>query len=291
MGNADLFSPIQLGSYTLKNRIVMAPMTRNRAEGNVPNEMMVKYYDQRSSAGLIITEATQISPMGVGYPSTPGIHSDQQVTAWKKITDVVHQKGGCIFLQLWHVGRISHPSMLPDNATPVAPSAIRPEGECITYEGMKPFVTPRVLELDEIPALIDDYRHATKNAMAAGFDGVEIHSANGYLLDEFLRDGTNQRQDQYGGSLENRTRLLMEVTQAVIDVCGADKVGLRLSPLQPFNDIKDSNPEETFSYVVEQLNQFNLAYLHITEMGNDAPGVAGLHLISASYVVSGKVYT
>ncbi len=262
----DLFSPIELGPYTLKNRIVMAPMTRNRAaEGNVPQAMNVEYYAQRASAGLIITEASQISPQGVGYPMTPGIHTDDQVEGWKAVTDAVHAKGGHIFLQLWHVGRISHPSLQPDGEPPVAPSAIRPQGEAFTYSGLQPFETPRALESKEIFNIVYDYRKAASNAMEAGFDGIEVHAANGYLLDQFLRDGSNQRNDDYGGSLENRCRFLMEVLEAVIGECGSQKVGVRLSPLNSFNDMSDSDPEALFSYVVEQLNPLELAYLHVME--------------------------
>jgi N-ethylmaleimide reductase len=263
---ANLFTPIQVGRYTLPNRIVMAPLTRNRAgAGNVPTLLNAKYYEQRSSAGLIISEATQVSPQGVGYPSTPGIHSAEQIEGWKLVTEAVHAKGGKIFLQLWHVGRISHPSLQPNGGLPVAPSAIAPYGEAMTYEGMQPFVTPRALETNEIPGIVEQYRQGATNALAAGFDGVEIHAANGYLLDQFLRDSTNHRTDQYGGSVENRSRLLMEVTEAVVDVWGGDRVGLRLSPSGTFNDMSDSDPHGTFSYVIEQLNRFNLAYLHLRE--------------------------
>lgn len=261
----DLFTPIQLGRFALPNRIVMAPLTRNRAgEGNVPLDMHVTYYTQRASAGLIITEATQVSPQGVGYPSTPGIHSQEQVEAWRRVTDSVHQAGGHIFLQLWHVGRISHPSF-HGGELPVAPSAIAPQGEAMTYEGMQPFVTPRALELDEIPGIIEQFRKGAENALAAGFDGVEVHGANGYLLDQFLRDGTNHRTDQYGGSVENRARLLLEVTQAVVDVWGSDRVGVRLSPSGTFNDMSDSDPRATFGYAIRALNDFDLAYLHLIE--------------------------
>ena len=272
----NLFTPIQMGPYTLPNRIVMAPMTRNRAAaGNVPHELNVEYYRQRASAGLIITEASQISPQGVGYPATPGIHSAEQVAGWRHITEAVHAEDGHIFLQLWHVGRISHPSLQPGGALPVAPSAIKPAGEAITYEGPQAYVEPRALELDEIPALINDYLVAAENALAAGFDGVEIHAANGYLLDQFLRDGSNQRTDKYGGAIKNRVRLLLEVTEAVTSVWGGGRVGIRISPLQPFNDMYDSNPEALFSYVVQQMNNFELAYLHVTEMGKESPGAAG----------------
>jgi N-ethylmaleimide reductase len=263
---ANLFTPIQVGRYTLPNRIVMAPLTRNRAgAGNVPTLLNAKYYEQRSSAGLIISEATQVSPQGVGYPSTPGIHSVEQVEGWKLVTEAVHAKAGKIFLQLWHVGRISHPSLQPNGELPVAPSAIAPHGEAMTHEGMQPFVTPRALETNELPDIIEQYRQGAENALAAGFDGVEIHAANGYLLDQFLRDGTNHRTDQYGGSVENRSRLLVKVTEAVVGVWGSDRVGLRLSPSGTFNDMSDSDPHSTFSYVIEQLNEFNLAYLHLRE--------------------------
>lgn len=262
----NLFSSVQLGHYTLPNRIVMAPLTRNRAgAGNVPVPLNAEYYAQRASAGLIISEATQISPQGVGYPGTPGIHSPEQVEGWKLVTQAVHDAGGRIFLQLWHVGRISHPLLQPNGALPVAPSAIAPEGMASTLEGEKPFVTPRALETDEIPGIVEDYRKAAENALAAGFDGVEIHSANGYLLDQFLQDGTNKRSDRYGGTLENRARFLLEVTEAVVSVWGGDRVGVRLSPAGTFNDMSDSNPAETFSYVAAALNQFNLAYLHLVE--------------------------
>ncbi|MEM0979283.1 MAG: alkene reductase [Cyanobacteria bacterium P01_H01_bin.58] len=261
----DLFTPIQLGRYELPNRIVMAPLTRNRAgAGNVPLDMHVTYYTQRATAGLIITEATQVSPLGVGYPSTPGIHSQAQIDAWQKVTDAVHQQGGRIFLQLWHVGRVSHPSF-HQGELPVAPSAIAPAGEAMTYEGMQPFVTPRALETDEIPGIVEAFRQGAKNALTAGFDGVEVHGANGYLLDQFLRDGSNQRTDAYGGSIANRARLLLEVTQAVVDVWGSDRVGVRLSPSNTFNDMSDSNPRATFSYAVKALNAFGLAYLHLLD--------------------------
>jgi N-ethylmaleimide reductase len=271
----DLFSPLTLGTISMKNRIVMAPLTRNRAgEGGVPHALNVKYYQQRASAGLIITEATPISAMAHGYPALPGIYNDAQVAGWKLVTDAVHAKGGKIFIQLWHVGRISHPSLLPNNAQPVAPSAIKPAGQAFTYQGLQDYVEPRALEVGELPAIIKDYVHATKCAIAAGFDGVEVHAANGYLLDQFLRDGSNTRTDNYGGSFENRARLLMEVTQAVVEVIGADKVGVRLSPVNPFNDMKDSNPQAMFNHVAEALNQFDLAYVHALEGGIHGGGLA-----------------
>jgi N-ethylmaleimide reductase len=271
-----LFTPFRLGPLTLPSRIVMAPMTRNRAgPGNVPQPLNAEYYAQRASAGLILSEASQVSALGQGYPGTPGIHTPEQVAGWRLVTEAVHRRGGRIFLQLWHVGRISHPSLLPNGALPVAPSPVRPAGEAITYEGLKPFVTPRALALEEIPGIVEEYRAGARNAIAAGFDGVEVHAANGYLLDQFLRDGTNQRTDRYGGSIENRARLALEVVEAVCGVWGADRVGIRLSPLQPFNDMRDSDPRATFSHVVAALNAFGLAYLHVTEMGREAPGAAG----------------
>jgi N-ethylmaleimide reductase len=263
----NLLSPYKLGNLELPNRLVMAPLTRNRAgKGNVPGPLNATYYAQRASAGLIIAEATQVSPQGQGYPSTPGIHSAEQVEGWKLVTDAVHQQGGRIFLQLWHVGRISHPDLQPEGALPVAPSAIAPKGEASTYEGPKPFVTPRALETSEIPEIIEQYRQGAENALQAGFDGVEVHGANGYLLDQFLRDGTNHRTDEYGGSLENRARLLLEVTEAVVGVWGAQRVGVRLSPSGTFNDMHDSNPLATFGYAAQALNRFGLAYLHIIEV-------------------------
>lgn len=271
----DLFSPVSLGSIQLKNRMVMAPLTRNRAgTGNVPTDLNALYYQQRASAGLIITEATPISAMAHGYPATPGIHTPAQVEGWKKVVQAVHAQGGKIVLQLWHVGRISHPSLLPDNALPVAPSAIKPAGQAFTYQGLQDFVTPRALELAELPGIVADYAAATKHALEAGFDGVEVHAANGYLLDQFLRDGSNKRTDQYGGSLENRSRLLLEVVNAVIAVAGADKVGVRISPLNPFNDMADSNPQALFNHVAEVLSPLGLAYLHAVEGGMGGGEVA-----------------
>ena len=263
---------IQVGPYTLKNRFVMAPLTRNRAgKGNVPQAMNVEYYAQRATAGLIITEGTQISPQGVGYPHTPGIHSEEQIVGWRKVTDAVHQRGAKIFLQLWHVGRISHPSLQPNGELPVAPSAIRPQGEAFTYQGLQPFVTPRALKEKEMVGIVEQYRVAARNAKEAGFDGVEIHAANGYLLDQFLRDGSNKRTDGFGGPLENRIRLLLDVITAVTDVWGAGRVGVRISPLNSFNSMYDSDPQYTFGFVAEQLSSLALAYLHVVE-GNFVKG-------------------
>lgn len=243
----------------------MAPMTRCRSiQNNTPNELMATYYGQRASAGLIISEATQISTQGVGYPYTPGIHTDAQVEGWKKVTQTVHDKGGKIFLQLWHVGRISH-SSYHEGELPVAPSAIKPSGEIYTYEGMKAFETPRALTVKEIEEIVREYATAAKNAIEAGFDGVEIHAANGYLLDQFLRDGTNIREDEYGGKIENRSRFLLDVINAVIAEIGADKTGVRLSPSGTFNDMSDSDPEKHFTYICEKLNACDLAYLHIID--------------------------
>lgn len=271
----DLFSPVNLGAIQLKNRIVMAPLTRNRAgDGGVPQAMNVTYYAQRASAGLIVTEATPISGMAHGYPALPGIYTDAQVAGWNKVTDAVHAKGGKIVIQLWHVGRISHPSLLPEGAVPVAPSAIKPAGQAFTCQGLVDYVEPRALDASELPGIVEDYAHATRCALAAGFDGVEVHSANGYLLDQFLRDGSNQRTDHYGGSFENRARLLMEVINAVVEIAGADRVGVRLSPVNPFNDMMDSQPQALFNYVTHTLNQFNLAYLHVVEGGIHGGGIA-----------------
>jgi N-ethylmaleimide reductase len=268
----DLFAPFDLGPYTLANRMVMAPLTRNRAgPGNVPQALNAAYYAQRASAGLIVTEATQISPQGLGYPDTPGIHSAEQVDGWRRVTEAVHARGGLIFLQLWHVGRISHPSLQPDGALPVAPSAIRPEGHAHTLDGARDFVTPRALTLGEIPNIIHQYRLAARNALSAGFDGVEVHAANGYLLDQFLRDGSNQRDDIYGGPVANRARLLLEVTEAVAKVWGANRVGVRLSPTNPFNSMADSDPDATFGHVARALNKFGLAYLHVVERDASEP--------------------
>ncbi|MFO1055457.1 MAG: alkene reductase [Dongiaceae bacterium] len=266
MPKPDLFTPIAIGALTLPNRVVMAPMTRNRAgEGNAPVPLNATYYAQRASAGLLVTEASQVSPQGVGYPRTPGIHTDSQVEGWRAVTAAVHAAGGRIFLQLWHVGRISHPSLQPGGAAPVAPSAIAAAGQAVTYTGMQPFPTPRALETDEVPQVVAQYAEGARRAQAAGFDGVELHAANGYLIDQFLRDGTNKRTDRYGGGVANRARFLLEVTEAVAGVWGAGRVGVRLSPRGEFNDMHDTDPAATFGHAAAALSGFGLAYLHIVE--------------------------
>lgn len=270
---SDLFQPVRLGPYQLANRIVMAPLTRSRAgEDGVPRPLMAEYYAQRASAGLIITEGANISPQGRGYALTPGIYDAAQVEGWRQVIEAVHARGGRIFPQLWHVGRVSHPSVQPGGALPVAPSAIRPEATSYTEAGFQPCVTPRALATAEIPEIVEQYRHATRNALAAGFDGVEIHAANGYLIEQFLRDSTNKRTDAYGGSRENRARLLLDVTEAVAGVCGGERVGIRLSPISPVNGADlDSDPAGTYAYVVERLNAFDLAYIHIIEGATQGP--------------------
>ena len=256
-----LFDPLKLGSLELPNRIIMAPLTRCRADaGRVPNALMAEYYVQRASAGLILSEATSVTPMGVGYPDTPGIWSDEQIRGWSNITHAVHANGGKIVLQLWHVGRISDPIYL-DGELPVAPSAIQPAGHVSLVRPLKNFVTPRALETEEIAEIVEAYRHGAENAKAAGFDGVEIHGANGYLLDQFLQSSTNQRNDQYGGSVENRARLLLEVTDAAISVWGADRVGVHLAPRQDAHDMGDANPRETFGYVARELGKRGVAFI------------------------------
>lgn len=262
----DLFSPFRLGPLTLRNRMVMAPLTRSRAEeGNLPSRMAATYYSQRASAGLVISEATQISAGAQGYIATPGIFDEAQVAAWKEVTDAVHQAGGLIFVQLWHVGRISHPDFR-GGELPVAPSAIAPRGvQTYTANGLQDIPAPRALELDEIRAVVADFRHAAECARRAGFDGVEVHGANGYLLDQFLEDSTNQRDDAYGGSIENRSRLLFEAIEAATSVWGSDRVGVRLSPGGSFNDMCDSRPQEHFGHVVRKLAGLGLAYLHLIE--------------------------
>jgi N-ethylmaleimide reductase len=261
-----LFDPIQIGDIALSNRIVMAPLTRNRAiAGNVAGPLTVEYYRQRATAGLIIAEATQISPIAQGYLDTPGIYSPEQVAGWRQVTDAVHAAGGKIVLQLWHVGRISHTSLLPDGAVPVSSTSKPAEASTFTKDGFVPVSTPRALRDDEIPALIDDYRRAARHAIAAGFDGVEIHAANTYLIEQFLRDSVNDRSGPYGGSIANRARLLLEVLESVTGEIGAGRTGVRLSPMTTFTAPLDSNPQALYGYVVEKLAPFGLAYLHVIE--------------------------
>ena len=264
-----LFTPVEFGDLHLKHRVVMAPLTRCRATppGNVPNAMNATYYGQRASdGGLIVSEATQVMPEGQGYPTTPGIHSAEQVEGWKLVTDAVHAKGGLIVLQLWHVGRISHSSFQPGGRPPVAPSAIAPKGMASTADGKQaPYETPRALETAEIPKIVEAYGAAARRAKEAGFDGVEIHGANGYLIDQFLQDGTNHRTDEYGGSIANRSRFLLEVVDAAAKVFGIGRVGVRLSPWGVFNDMHDSDPIALFKYAIEQLSARGLAYLHLIE--------------------------
>jgi len=281
---SPLFKPLQLGAISLSHRVVMAPLTRMRAGApdNVPTELSVEYYRRRASTGgLIISEASQVSQTGQGYPATPGIHSAEQVAGWRRVTNSVHRKGGVIFLQLWHVGRISHRSDQPNGEQPIAPSPVRPKGTALTAPWEQaPFETPREIEPAEIPGIVDQFRDGARNARQAGFDGVEVHSANGYLLDQFLRNGSNRRTDRYGGSFENRSRLLLEVVEAVSGVYGSDHVGVRLSPLGAVNDMSDSDPVALFRHVVGSLATRGLAYLHLIEARADEAEreAAGLHL-------------
>jgi len=262
MTTPDLFQALRLGPLHLKNRIVLAPMTRSRSKGQVIGELAPTYYAQRASGGLLITEASQVSPQGVGYIDTPGIYNAEQVAAWRKVTDAVHAKGGLIFLQLWHVGRVSHPDF-HGGALPVAPSAVGFEGEAYTPQGRKKTVTPRALVRAEIDGIVEDFRRGAAHAKAAGFDGVEIHGANGYLPHQFLEDGANQRSDEYGGSVENRAKFLLAVTRAAIDVWGKERVGVRVSPENKFNGMHDSNPLATYEYAIKELGKLGIAYLHI----------------------------
>lgn len=264
---AILFGPFQLGPFTLPNRIVMAPLTRSRAEHatDALPPMAAEYYAQRASAGLLVSEATQISPQGKGYAWTPGIYSEAQIEGWRRVADAVHGKGGRIFAQLWHVGRISHPTLQPGGGLPAAPSAVKPEGRAFTEAGFVDFVMPRALETEEIPGIVEQYRMAAANAARAGLDGIELHAANGYLLDQFLRDRTNRRTDAYGGSVENRIRLTLEVVEAVTRELAPGRVGIRIAPASTVNDIADSDPNTLFGRLVEALNPFGLAYLHVVE--------------------------
>jgi N-ethylmaleimide reductase len=269
----SLFDPIRFGAISAANRIVMAPLTRDRAgPGQVPTPLMATYYEQRASAGLIVTEATQISPEGQGYLDTPGIYSAEQIAGWRRVTGAVHAQGGKIVLQLWHVGRISHVSLLPNGQPPVSSTARRANGKTFTAKGFEEVSEPRALRLDEMPRVVADYRRAARNAIDAGFDGVEVHGANGYLLEQFLRDSVNDRSDAYGGPKENRARLLLEVMQAVAAEIGADRTGLRLSPVTPANDAQqDSDAQGLFNFVVEQLAPLKLAFIHIIEGATGGP--------------------
>lgn len=279
----NLFTGTKIGSLDLKNRIVLAPMTRSRAKGNISGALAPLYYTQRSSAGLLITEASQISPQGIGYIDTPGIHSEEQVSAWKNVTDAVHNAGSKIFIQLWHVGRVSHPDF-HNGALPVAPSAIGFEGEAFTQNGRQQTVTPRALLLEEIKGIVDDYRRATVNAKRAGFDGVEIHGANSYLPDQFLQDVSNHRTDEYGGSIENRSRFLLEIVDAAIGAWDRTRVGVRLSPLSKWNGMGDSNPDALFGYVIGQLANRKIAYLHLV---GDTDGRFAKHFVSGVVINNG----
>ena len=272
MTQPSLFTPYTVGDIALANRIVMAPLTRNRAaEGFVPGPHAAEYYAQRASAGLIIAEATQVSQQGQGYQDTPGIYTPAQVAGWRKVTDAVHQAGGKMILQLWHVGRISHVDLQPGGGAPVAPSAIRAEAKTFVNGSFIDTSVPRALELSELPGIIADFRQAAANAIAAGFDGVEVHGANGYLLDQFAKDGANHRSDAYGGSVENRARLMLEVTAAVIEEIGAGRTGIRLSPTTPANGISCSNPQAQFDYIVAELDKLGLAYIHVIEGATGGP--------------------
>ncbi|HTH44338.1 MAG TPA: alkene reductase [Oxalicibacterium sp.] len=288
---STLFDSLQVGDLTLPNRVIMAPLTRSRAvgEGRVPNALMAEYYAQRASAGLILSEATAVTPQGVGYANTPGIWSDQQVEGWKQVTAAVHAKGGKIFLQLWHVGRISDPIFL-NGELPVAPSAIKPQGHVSLVRPQREYVTPRALALDEIPGIVAAYRKGAENAKRAGFDGVEVHGANGYLLDQFLQDGTNKRSDAYGGSIENRARLMLEVTDACIDVWGASRVGMHLAPRGDSHDMHDSDPLATFGYVARELGKRGIAFICAREsLGDKRIGPALKQAFGGVYIANEKM--
>src|SRR5260370_25294417 len=264
--------PYKLGPINLRNRVVMAPLTRNRAvEGLVPSPLAIEYYGQRASAGLLITEASQVSQQGQGYQDTPGVYSKEQVAGWRKVTERVHERGGRIFIQIWHVGRVSHTSLQPNGGAPVAPSAIRAKGKTFLRGTLTDLSQPRALELEEIPGIIESFRRGTVNALEAGFDGVEIHGANGYLLDQFAKDGTNKRTDAYGGSIENRARLMLEVAKVVAAEAGPERTGIRISPVTPANDVSDSNPQPLFDYIVDHLNALKLTYIPVIEGATGGP--------------------
>ena len=284
-----LFDPLQIGDITLSNRIIMAPLTRQRAEEiRVPNALMAKYYAERATAGLIISEATSVTPQGVGYADTPGIWSQEQVEGWKIVTNAVHAAGGKIFLQLWHVGRISDPLFL-NGELPVAPSAIPAQGHVSLVRPERPYVTPRALELDEIAGVVEAFRKGAENAKAAGFDGVEVHGANGYLLDQFLQDSTNKRTDAYGGPVENRARLLLEITDACIDVWGANRVGVHLAPRRDSHNMGDSDPAATFGYVARELGKRKIAFIAAREaLGDDRLGPQLKKAFGGPYIANEK---
>jgi 2,4-dienoyl-CoA reductase-like NADH-dependent reductase (Old Yellow Enzyme family) len=287
---SNLFSSLVIGDLTLPNLIIMAPLTRSRAAnpGRVPNDLMREYYEQRASAGLIITEATIVSPMGAGYADTPGIYAEEQVAGWKNITSAVHKAGGRIFLQLWHVGRISDPMFL-NGKLPVAPSAIAAKGHVSLVRPEKPYVTPQALETSEIAGVIEDFRKGAENAKKAGFDGVEIHGANGYLLDQFLQDHANKRTDRYGGSIENRARLMLEVADAVISVFGHNRVGVHLAPRRDAHDMGDSTPQETFEYIAKELGKLKIAFICARErLGDDRLGPYLKKQFGGAYIVNEK---
>jgi len=272
MTTSKLFEPYKLGPITLANRTVMAPLTRNRAvAGFVPNPLAVEYYGQRASAGLLVTEASQVSQQGQGYQDTPGIYTKDQIAGWRKVTDRVHERGGKIFLQLWHVGRISHIDLQENGQAPVAPSALRAKGKTFVGGTFADVSEPRALELNEIPGIVDSFKRGAANAIEAGFDGVEIHGANGYLLDQFAKDGANKRTDAYGGSIENRAKLMLEVSKAVAGAIGADRTGIRISPVTPANDVSDSNPQPLFDHIVDGLSALKLVYIHVIEGATGGP--------------------
>ncbi|MCF8378155.1 MAG: alkene reductase [Bacteroidales bacterium] len=296
--SAHLFKPLKIGRYELRNRVIMAPLTRRRATtDHIPTEIMATYYQQRASAGLIIAEATNISAQAVGYMNSPGIYNDIQIEAWKKVTKGVHKSGGLIFLQLWHTGRISHSLLQPNNNIPVSASSIKANGQINTPQGQMEMEVPRTLEIKEISRIIEDYKQAAINSIEAGFDGIEIHAANGYLPDQFLHDGSNHRKDIYGGSIANRCRFVLEVVEACCTVIGSDRVGIRLSPSGIYKDMMDSNPVALYEYLINYLNDFNLAYLHLMEpyVALDPPGKYSNYLKKVTphfrKVYSGKLIT
>lgn len=289
---SQLFTPVRIGRHTLANRMIMAPMTRSRAnDAGVPSDLGATYYAQRAGAGLIISEGVYPSAMGKGYVRTPGIHDEAQVAGWKAVTQAVHAEGGRIFMQLMHSGRISHPSLLPNGTLPIAPSAIKPAGQTWTESGLQDFVIPRALSTAEIAGVVADFRLATRRALDAGFDGVELHAASGYLPEQFLSSGSNQRQDEYGGSVANRARFVLEVLAAMVTEAGGDRVGIKISPEMGFNDIHDATPQETYTYLVEQLRDLKLAYLHVALFGASVDYHALLRpRFDGAYLIGGGLF-